>query len=265
MTDVKFIVPPFLLAVLALTGAPLPAGAADWWRPSGVLVWDWQLADYSGAAPGVQVIDLDLFDVSADRVAALRAGGVKTICYVNAGAWEEWRDDAAAFPPEILGWDYDGWPGERWLDIRRIDRLAPILRARLDLCRAKGFDGVEPDNIDGFENETGFPLTAEDQIAFNRWLAAEAHERGLSIGLKNDPGQAGRLAGDFDWAMAEDCFAEDWCADLAPFLEAGKTVFAAEYTDRDVDFRVACETAGTLGISLILKRRELDGWVRHCP
>ncbi len=66
--------------------------------------------------------------------------------------------------------------------------LAPLMRARLDLCQAKGFDAVEPDNIDGYQVDggTGFPLTAGDQLRYNRWIAAEAHCRGLSIGLKND-------------------------------------------------------------------------------
>ena len=37
-------------------------------------------------------------------------------------------------------------------------------------CRDKGFDGIEPDNIDGFLNNTGFDLTYEDQLA-HIWLA----------------------------------------------------------------------------------------------
>ena len=44
---------------------------------------------------------------------------------------------------------------ERWLDVRQIERLAPILTDRLELCRDKGFDAVEPDNLDGYDNETG--------------------------------------------------------------------------------------------------------------
>lgn len=105
----------------------------------------------------------------------------------------------------MLGKQYEGFPEERWLDIRRIDLLAPILRARIDACRAKGFDGVDPDNLNGFENDTGFPLTATDQLRFNTWLANEAHARELSIGLKNDGPQAGTLAPYFDWVIVEEC------------------------------------------------------------
>jgi hypothetical protein len=39
------------------------------------------------------------------------------------------------------------------------------------------------DNVDGFTNATGFPLTPVDQLTYNRFLAMEAHVRGLSIGL----------------------------------------------------------------------------------
>ena len=31
----------------------------------------------------------------------------------------------------------------------------------------KGFDGVEPDNVDAYTNDSGFPLTAADQLAYN--------------------------------------------------------------------------------------------------
>ena len=40
----------------------------------------------------------------------------------------------------------------------------------MDSCRDKGFDGIEPDNIDGFMNDTGYDLTYKDQLAYI-WLA----------------------------------------------------------------------------------------------
>ena len=92
------------------------------------------------------------------------------VCYMNAGGWEEWRPDACAFPTGIIGDDLDDWEVERWLDVRRIDILASIMEARMDSCRDKGFDGIEPDNIDGFMNDTGYDLTYKDQLAYI-WLA----------------------------------------------------------------------------------------------
>ena len=165
----------------------------------------------------------------------------------------------------MIGGDYAGWQGEKWLDIRRIDLLGPIMRARMDLCKAKGFDGLEPDNIDGYTNDTGFPLTYEDQLSYNLWLAQEAHARGLSIGLKNDPEHVVDLLPYFDWALTEDCFAEGWCEDVSPFIQTGKPVLAAEYTDTGVILEQLCPEAARLGFNLILKNRDLDPWRQSCP
>jgi hypothetical protein len=165
----------------------------------------------------------------------------------------------------VLGNDYDGWPGEKWLDIRQIDLLAPIMRARLDECQAKGFDGVEPDNMDAYTNQTGFPLRYQDQLSYNIWLADEAHARGLSIGQKNDPGQVKDLVAYFDWALTEDCFDEGWCKEMSLYIEAGKPVFAAEYTDNGITLAQICPLANQLEFSAIIKNRELDAFVESCP
>lgn len=248
-----------------LSGIDGVKAAEDWWHPSGKVSWDWQLTEPFSLERNVAMIDLDLFETSANSVARLKAKGIKTVCYLNAGAWENWREDAKHFPPDVLGNVYDTWPGERWLDIRRIKELAPLIGRRLDTCKAKGFDGVEPDNIDGYTNETGFPLNATDQLSFNRWLASEAHKRGLSIGLKNDPDQASALAADFDWALTEDCFSEGWCEQMLPFIQQGKAVFSAEYTDMNMTTETFCADAVPLGINAILKTRELDSWWEPCP
>ena len=55
---------------------------------------------------------------------------------MNAGGWEDWRADAAQFPDEVIGSNLDNWEGERWLDIRRLDVLGPIMEARMGLCAA---------------------------------------------------------------------------------------------------------------------------------
>ncbi|MGB8252431.1 MAG: endo alpha-1,4 polygalactosaminidase, partial [Anaerolineaceae bacterium] len=160
----------------------------DWWHPTPGLTWQWHLSDPPvDTGVDAQVYDIDLFDNESSVIQELHGQGRKVICYISVGSWEDWRPDADQFPVEVLGNDYEGWPGEKWLDIRRIDLLAPIMRARLDLCKARGFDGVEPDNIEIYDNDTGFPLTYTDQLTYARWLADEAHSRGLAIGIKNAP------------------------------------------------------------------------------
>jgi endo-alpha-1,4-polygalactosaminidase (GH114 family) len=244
---------------------PMEPEESAWWRPEAGATWQWQLAgDKIDTSFDVDVYDLDAFETDADVVAALHAGGRRVVCYISVGSWEDWRPDAAEFPDDAIGSEYEGWEGERWLDIRRIDELAPVLGARMDLCKTKGFDGVEPDNIDGYLNETGFPLTADDQLAFNRWLAREAHARGLAIGLKNDADQAPELAADFDFALTEDCFDQGWCELLLPFLDIGKPVWDAEYTDTGITTAEFCPKALELGVQAILKNRELDAWMETC-
>lgn len=255
------------IAVLALSASVLPAaaaGASRWWQPRGQLRWHIQFTGALAVPRDAHVVFLDLFDTDAATVARLKRQGKRVVCYLNAGAWEDWRPDAAAYPAELLGNDYDGWPGERWVDIRRLDLLAPILRARLDLCRAKGFDGVDPDNLNGYQNETGFPLTAADQLRFNRWLAAEAHARGLAIGLKNDAEQARDLVHHFDWILVERCVAQGWCDLTAPFRRAGKPVFAIEYVENGMTTSYVCRVARQHGLSAQLERLALDAWSQPC-
>lgn len=241
-----------------------PPPAPNWWQPTPGLSWQWQLDDEVDTSIVADVYDIDLY-VNQGVVDEIQARGVKVICYISVGSWEKGRPDADQFPEEILGKDYEGWPGERWLDIRRIDLLAPIMRARLDLCAAKGFDGVEPDNIEIHETKTGFPITYSDQLKYAEWLADEAHARGLAIGLKNAADMVGDALPIFDFAITEDAFFYGWHGEMLPFIEAGKAVFAAEYTDMDVNFRAACSWGKEHEIQFILMNRILTAYRGTCP
>jgi hypothetical protein len=205
---------------------------------------------------------VDLFDNVAGTVAALHAAGHKVVCYVSAGSFEDWRPDAAQFPASVKGNPLDGWPGEQWLDVRQWDVLKPLIEARMDLCVSKGFDGIELDNVDGYSNDTGFPLTASDQLTFNRALATSAHARGLSVGLKNDLDQVGDLVTNFDWALNEECFTYGECDLLRPFIAAGKAVLNVEYTLTPDQF---CPQAKTMGFSSLVKHLNLDAYRVACP
>lgn len=236
----------------------------DWWHPTVGLTWQWQIGNNNiDTSIEADVYDIDLY-VDQAIIDELHADGRKVICYISAGSWENWRPDRDQFPVEILGSDYEGWHGEKWLDIRRIDLLAPIMLARLDLCKAKGFDAVEPDNMEIYTNKTGFPLTFDDQLNYALWLADEAHKRGLAIGQKNAPDQVKHLVHVFDFAITEDYFFYDEVASMIPYIEAGKPVFAAEYTDLPGDFAAYCERSKHLRFSTILKNRGLDAWKQTC-
>jgi hypothetical protein len=79
------------------------------------------------------------------------------------------------------------------------------MTARVQKCKQAGFDGVEFDNVDGYSNKTGFPLTAAGQLNYDTYLANIAHSNGLSVALKNDLGQAAALKPYFDYAINEQC------------------------------------------------------------
>ena len=248
-----------LAAGLVSTSTPAAASHQPRWVPEQGVPWQLQLQGDLDLSVDVPVYEVDGFDTSAETVARMHADGRRVICYISAGSWEEWRPDAGAYPQLVLGAS-NGWPGERWVDVRRLDVLKPILAARLDMCRDKGFDAVDPDNVDGYTNETGFPLTGAQQLRFNRWLARAAHARGLSIGLKNDLDQAGRLAGLYDFAVNEQCVEYDECESLRPFLRRGKAVFHVEYETDPAEF---CPLVPD-GFSSIRKEYDLQAWREGC-
>ena len=244
------------------TTTTIPGSSGTWWTPTPGTTWQWQLSGLpidTGVA--ADIYDIDLFDNSASTVATLHDKGRRVICYLSAGSWEDWRPDAGSFPSAVLG-KTNGWPGERWLDIRALDVLMPIMEARFDLCRAKGFDAVEVDNVDGYANNSGFALTGTDQLTYNRRLAQAAHERCLAIALKNDVDQIAALVDDFDLAINEECAAYNECGTLKPFISAGKAVLHAEY---DLDPAKFCPTSATLKLSSIRKNLDLDAWRQTCP
>ena len=234
------------------------------WTPSAGLSWQIQFSGKMDTPFDVEAYDVDLFDTPDDVWDAL--SDRKRICYVSFGSWEDWRDDADQFPEEALGAKLDGWPGERWLDYR-LPAVKDLLAARLDVAVARGCDGVDPDNVDGYANQNGLGLRATDQLVFNRWFADEAHKRGLAVGLKNDLDQIEELVDWFDWQLNEQCFQYDECARLDPFLDADKPVLNIEYapswSKAAARADEICPTQG--GKSTLIKLMELGPERLACP
>jgi hypothetical protein len=253
------------------------------WRPALNARWQYQLqgvAAYAstgginvgisatpytgGAAVSPSVFDIDLYvdqaisgnnsTFNTAALSAIHSAGKKAICYVSAGSWENWRPDADQFPSSVLG-NKNGWPGEKWLDIRQTSILLPIMEARVQKCSQAGFDGVEWDNVDGYTNRTGFPLTAADQLTYNGSLANLAHKYGLTVALKNDVEQVPDLAPYFDYAVNEQCQQYSECtAYTANFVNAGKAVFQVEYKLKTSKF---CPPANAENRNAILKSFDL--------
>jgi hypothetical protein len=241
--------------VLVLFAVCAGCAQASAWVPPQRLTWYWQLQGSPKVEP-VQATDFDGFDNSAATVAGFHALGQRAICYINAGTWENWRSDAGGFPSSVLG-SSNGWPGERWLDVRQLSVLEPIMAARFQMCAQKGFDAVEPDNIDGWGNSTGFPITAGQQLTYDEWVANDVHSLGMAVFQKNDPEQASQLEPYFDGALDEQCNQYSECSSFQSYLSAGKPVLNAEYSSSLYPgFCAADNAAGIMGA---LYNTGLDG------
>ena len=233
--------------------------AAEPWRPVTGTSWEWQISGRVDTSHDVAMYDVDLFDTPLATIDRLHREGRVVICYFSAGTLETFRHDVGALDEAAIGRDLRGWKRERWLDVRAAS-VRGLMLARLDLAVERRCDGVEPDNVDAYENESGFDLTADDQLAYDRFLAREAHARGLSVGLKNAVGLARALEPDFDWALDEECLVYRECHALAPFIAAGKAVFHVEYTRGPPSpdaVRGICTSPAIRGFSTLVKTREI--------
>lgn len=242
------------------TPAKPPTNQRPRWTPSPGTSWQVQFTTPIDTTVDAQAYDIDGFEATPALVRQLHHEDRKVICYLDTGASEDFRPDHNIFPPQILG-KPNGFSGENWLDIRRLDILRPIMAQRFDMCQHKGFDAVDADLADGYTNDTGFPLTAQDQLTYNRMLADLAHDRGMSIGLKNDLDQIPELVNTFDFAINEQCAQYNECEKLIPFIRSNKAVFHVEY---QLDTTQFCPKTLALRFSSIRKDLTLDASRQPC-
>ncbi|XP_035716605.1 uncharacterized protein LOC118439415 [Folsomia candida] len=106
------------------------------------------------------------------------------------------RPDADNFPSRVLG--NVAWPGERWLDIRNTDVILPLMRERFRSAAAKGCHGIDADNMNAWLEDSGFPITEEEQLEYNIYIGQEIKVLGMLAGLKNAHQQAFSLLPYFD-------------------------------------------------------------------
>jgi hypothetical protein len=235
-----------VLAIAGLGHAAPARAAGGRWTPPQQLTWYWQLQGTVKNEQPVAVYDIDGFENTADEVAALHAQGKHVICYIDVGTAENFRPDYHLFPKSVLGRS-NGWPGERWLDIRQLGVIEPIMTARFQMCHEKGFDAVEPDEMEAYSNKSGFPITAQEQLTYNEWIAREVHSLGMAVLQKNDSEQTATLEPYFDGALVEQCNQYHECSDFQPYLTAGEPVLNAEYSLSTSRFCAADDAAGMMG------------------
>jgi len=247
----------FIHALLLIGLTYLPNVSAIW-QPEIGLTWnlikeqDPNEINYNKGE--FDVIDINLFEIEKETIEKFHNDGLKVICYLSAGTYEEEIEDMLWINSLVRSRMEDD--NGNWLDYR-YDGIKDYMIRALDLAKEKGCDGVEFDNIDGFAfvNWCNF-LTAQDQLKYNLWLAKEAHIRGLAAGIKNCLILLDYLKYDFDFVVNESCVEDGECALYSTFLELGKPVFTALYTS---DVQDICNYI-EIDMSVIIKEpdQELD-------
>jgi Glycoside-hydrolase family GH114 len=242
------------------------SSGGTWWKPAKNATFYWDLENTPpDNTRNVGAYDIDGWGNSAQEVSVLHARGIKVVCYMDAGTYEPDRPDSADFPASLEGTAVQGWPGELWLDVRpsgpNYAKLQSIMLARFEVCQQKGFDAVEPDNLDSYENSPGFTTTAADQLAYNEWLATTVHGLGMAIFQKNDVDQVQVLEPYFDGILDEECNEYSECDTLAPYTAAGKPAWDAEYTEDGETTDKFCNADVNANITGALFDLALDGSV----
>lgn len=237
----------------------------------GKVGWDWQIGASSDSAikvaSDVKLIDIDGFTASAAKVAELKKQGLYTVCYIDAGSYEPGRPDSARYPSYLKIQQDPDWPAEYFLDVTDVFKpnsvLAGILTDRMKMCRDKGFDALEPDNLQNDENVHGGRITTQQQIDFNGWIADQAHLHGLAVFQKNGPDKillkdrTGKMMVDkFDGILNEECQQFGECGPLAEYTRRGKLALNVEYRS---GASLNCTLMAQLGVNAIKKDLNLAG------
>ena len=210
---------------------PPPVILPSWWTPTADHSMPWwdQQTGVVALQPQVKVYDEDWSSTTPVQVASQHVSDAKSVCQIDAGAWEPARPDAGQFPAGAIGLpDPFGGPGAKWLDVRDAT-IRGIEEARIEHCKQSGFDAVDFTNVDGFANISGFPLTSSDQLIYNTFLADTAHKNGLAAGLNEDRSQIAALQPSFDFGVAEEAQFLGQAGDFAGFTNVDKAVFDVEF------------------------------------
>ncbi|KAF7877516.1 hypothetical protein EAF04_001193 [Stromatinia cepivora] len=257
---------------------PLPPTNASFWTPNlnASNTWNIELLtplDPTNIYPNTTIYDIDLFlstNTTPPIIRTLHSKSHKVICYFSAGTIETFRPDTDRFIPSDYGKQLPEWQNEYWANISS-PNVRSIMLSRLDMAVNQSCDAVDPDNVDGYSNDNGLGLTQDDSIEYMQWLAAEAHGRGLGIGLKNAGEIIDRVLDDVQFAVNEQCVQYQECDTWQVFIDNGKPVFNIEYPKdapkvSQVEKTDVCKGSDIHadGFFTIIKKMELDDWVESC-
>ncbi len=250
---------------------------AEIWKPVAGTTWNYELlnkVNNTSAGADAEVWDIDLFNNDETIISSLQSAGKRVLCYFSAGSYENWRPDKDKFHDSDMGKALRGWEGEKWLNTNSAN-VRKIMQARLDMAVQKRCDGVEPDNVDAYDNDSGLNLGEPDSVDYVTFLADEAHSRNLSLALKNAGNIVSSVVGIVEYCVQEQCIQFDNCGQFMPFIHANKPVFHVEYPKGDTtnnnkliatDKKSSiCDNSAAAGFSTIIKNMNLDDFIEPCP
>ena len=258
------------------TGPPA-AAATDWWHPPlGSQPWQWELShplDLSNArdmgtddtlpdgqpAPPPVIYDIDGIINPAATVTRLHAMGKHVVCYIEVGAAGNYYSAAdegisttyyqQLQTAGVFGHKVPGYP-ERYLDIRSPKTVRIIEAMIQQQCAAKGFDAVETDIDEEYDDPSGLPLTKAMEESYMTKLAGDMHRLGLAWWIKNPDDTGDSYATDMyplaDAVLTEQCNQYSSCGLLSAYV-GHKAVFNAEYHLRPADFCPSDDARGFNG------------------
>ncbi|CAM9487610.1 unnamed protein product, partial [Ectocarpus fasciculatus] len=254
----------------------VPAAADNWYQPSLGTTWEWQIdglpipgGNGEGSLHNVELYDID-YSYSSAVIADLQSKGKTAMCYISAGTSEDFREDINLFPEEVKGGivsfgEGDTFEDEQWLDLRRLDLVAPIMLERLDIMQAKGCDAVEWDNADLPVHDLGLSgggqISVSVQIAYNAWIAAQTYARGMGVAMKNNNEAAAFHVDDYDMVVNEECWINGNCNNYWPWIKAGKPILNTEYFTTRCMY---CTQANLMDMSTIKKVPDLTSCRADC-
>lgn len=244
------------------TAAAGSGGLGPVYVPAADSSWQAQLSGAIDPELAVELFYLDADFTEPAALEAVRARGAHYVCYLSAGSFEPWREDAAQFPAQALGLALPDYQREQWLDIRD-DTVRELMARRVEALALKGCEGILPSSLAVHAAETGFDLTLDDALDYAAWLASRIHLAGMSAGLGGPLELTSALVGDFDWGLAVDCLDPSGCAAFQPFTVESKPVLHVEFGDATTA-PALCEAARASGFDALIKRESFDGFRIAC-
>ncbi len=286
-----------LILLFAVTGSSAGGAAAGsanangWWRPPlGDQPWQWELSHPLNLsnprdmgtddtlpdgrpAPRPVIYDIDGIINPASTVAALHRTGARVVCYVEVGAAGNYYSAGEEAQPTtyfeqlrqagVFGRRVPHYP-ERYLDIRSPSTVRIVEDMIRQQCAAKGFDAVETDIDEEYNDPSGLPLTRSIEESYMTTLADDLHGLGLGWWIKNPDDTGDSYASDMyplaDAVLTEQCNQYSSCGLLSAYV-GHKAVFDAEYHLRTSAFCAEDDAVGFNGARFPLA---LDGPRHPC-